>query len=67
MSEQIYCYNDLKRMCEEHDYERWKINSITEFMEEQSSPAALWHAVLKTAEPEQLVEILKNVAAELNL
>lgn len=67
MSEQIYCYNDLKRMSEEHDYSRWKLDSIADFMEERVGAAELWKTLRPALEAPEMLEHLLFLAKELDL
>lgn len=67
MSEQIYCYSDLKRMSEEKDYERWKLDNIADFMEEKVGAAELWKTLRPALEAPEMLEHLLFLAKELDL
>ena len=67
MSEQIYCYSDLKRMHDEHDYSRWKLDSIADFMEERVGAAELWNTLRPALESPEMLEHLLFLAKELDL
>lgn len=67
MSDKVYCYNDLKRMSEEHDYERWKLDNIADFMEERVGAAELWKTLRPALESPEMLEHLLFLAKELDL
>lgn len=67
MSDKVYCYNDLKRISEEHDYERWKLDSIADYMEEQVGAAELWKTLRPALESPEMLEHILFLAKELDL